>query len=214
MCLWVKTNSSISSSRATWRTDLTELLKSVTLPSLTSCSVRNDYLTSAESKRVLSLRNPEQKMSKSAPDVNSRILLTDTPEQIQAKVKKAVTDSHASMSFDPAARPAVSNLLQILAGLDGGVLQRYICSEHMHERQNPAFLAQVLNEHTGGSSAALKKALTESIVEELRPVQKEYERLVSEDGFLDEIERMGREKAQKRAQTTMAQVRTLLGLQR
>lgn len=153
-------------------------------------------------------------MSKSSPDANSRILLTDTPEQIQAKVKKAVTDSHTAMSFDPANRPAVSNLLQILAGLDGGVLRHRMRPEDLHKRQNPAFLAQVLNEQAGGSGAALKKTLTESIVEELRPVQEEYARLVSENGYLDEIERMGREKAQARAHMTMTHVRALLGLQR
>ena len=52
----------------------------------------------------------------------------------------------------------------------------------------------------------------DSIIEELRPVQKEYSRLISEDGFLDEIERLGCEKACLRAQETMSQVRTMLGL--
>ena len=166
----------------------------------------------SESKRILSLRNPEQKMSKSAPDANSRIMLTDTPQQIQSKVKKAVTDSEGTLSFDPASRPAISNLLQILAGMDGGVLQSHMTQETTHERKDPAFLARFLNEYAGGSSAALKRTLADSIIEELRPVQKEYSRLISEDGFLDEIERLGCEKACLRAQETMSQVRTMLGL--
>lgn len=166
----------------------------------------------SESKRILSLRNPEQKMSKSAPDVNSRIMLTDTPQQIQSKIKKAVTDSESALSFDPESRPAISNLLQILAGLDGVVLRRHMTRENSHKQKDPAFLAHLLNEHAGGSGAALKHALADSIIEELRPVQNEYMRLISENGFLDEIERLGCEKARTRAQETMTHVRTLLGL--
>ena len=64
----------------------------------------------AESKRILSLRNPDHKMSKSAPDVNSRILLTDTPEQVHSKVKKAITDSLTTITFDPEAPVSYTHL--------------------------------------------------------------------------------------------------------
>ncbi|KAL4400741.1 Tryptophan--tRNA ligase, mitochondrial [Malassezia pachydermatis] len=151
-------------------------------------------------------------MSKSAPDANSRILLTDTPEQIRAKIKKAVTDSDPSLGFDPMHRPAVSNLLQILAGLRGNTLKKDLLEgEDEAQLQNPAFVAEVLNRLKGGSGAALKAALIDSIIEELRPIQMEYSRLVTEDGYLDSIEALGRDKAREHAQKTLQRVRSLLG---
>lgn len=171
-------------------------------------------LTLAESKRILSLRQPEQKMSKSAPDANSRILLTDSPAEIAAKIKKAVTDSHTELSYDPVNRPAVSNLLQMLAALDGGPLRNAVPRPDGPEQlREPAFVAELLNKLSGGSGAALKRALVEAIVEEFRPIQTEYRRLIAEDGYLDRIETLGRDKAQARARETLQRVRSLLGLQ-
>lgn len=152
-------------------------------------------------------------MSKSAPDANSRILITDTPEQIRTKIKKAVTDSTPTLSFDPVNRPAVSNLLQILAGFDGGVLRQVLSSSEDASRlQDPSYVADILNERMGGSGASLKAALVDSIVEELRPIQSEYHRLINEDGYLDSIALLGRDKARAQCQETMLSVRKLLGL--
>ena len=100
------------------------------------------HLSPAESKRISSLRNPDQKMSKSAPDANSRILLTDTPEQIQSKFKRAVTDSEPMLTYDPENRPAVSNLISILSGLGGGVLRAEVPDADMAKFNEPAFVAE------------------------------------------------------------------------
>lgn len=164
-------------------------------------------------KRVLSLRNPEQKMSKSAPDANSRILLTDTPEQIAAKIRRAVTDSEQGITFDPENRPGVSNLLEILAGLGGGALRDALQLAPDQADPHPAEVAAALERTRGQNSAALKQALTESVVEALKPVQHEYERLRNEPGYLDQMQSIGREKARARAAETMGQVRQLLGVQ-
>lgn len=170
------------------------------------------HLSPAESKRISSLRNPDQKMSKSAPDANSRILLTDTPEQIQSKFKRAVTDSEPMLTYDPENRPAVSNLISILSGLGGGVLRAEVPDADMAKFNEPAFVADTLNRVTGGSGAALKRVLTESVVEELQPIQAEYHRLVTEGGYLESLERLGRDKARARASRTMDDVRKHLGL--
>ena len=61
------------------------------------------------------MRDPTTKMSKSHPNLNSRILLTDTDTDIQKKIKSAVTDNIKSICYDPENRPGVSNLLAILA---------------------------------------------------------------------------------------------------
>lgn len=163
-----------------------------------------------KTKRVLSLRDPTSKMSKSAPDVNSRILITDTPEQVRSKVRKAVTDAEASISFDPETRPGVSNLLSILAALKqpGEVVTA-------QEEGRPEEWAQRLNAEikaTGASSGQhLKSTLTEAIVETLRPIQFELEKLRQDPGFLQQMEHLGRDKASTVARRTMAEVRKSVG---
>ena len=163
-------------------------------------------------KRILSLRNPEQKMSKSAPDANSRILVTDSPEEIRAKVRRAVTDSERSITYEPERRPGMSNLIAILAAFGGGTVRARLVGAQSDP--DPASVAAVLQEVTGGSGAKLKEVLTESIVEALRPFQAEYTKLVQEPAYLDEIAEIGRVKASQRAAQTVREVRTLLGLQK
>ncbi|CAI6333297.1 unnamed protein product [Periconia digitata] len=65
-------------------------------------------------KRVMSLAEPTKKMSKSDPDVKSRILITDTKEEIHKKIKVALTDSIQGVSYDRDSRPGVSNLIDIM----------------------------------------------------------------------------------------------------
>ena len=66
----------------------------------------------------MSLTDPTSKMSKSHKSERSRILITDTPDEIRAKISSALTDSHAGISYDMATRPGISNLLDILSIFD------------------------------------------------------------------------------------------------
>lgn len=65
--------------------------------------------------RIRSLSNPEKKMSKSVADPRGTILLTDDPKDAAKKIMAATTDSLASIKFDFANQPGISNLLQMLA---------------------------------------------------------------------------------------------------
>ncbi len=65
--------------------------------------------------RVMSLKNPEKKMSKSDPA--SCLFLDDSPEEIKAKIARATTDSGSEISYDPAQKPGLSNLLDIYTAL-------------------------------------------------------------------------------------------------
>lgn len=78
--------------------------------------------TKRENVRVRSLRNPEKKMSKSVDDPAGTIMLTDKPEDAAKKVMSATTDSVGSIKLDWAKQPGISNLLQILALLEGSDL--------------------------------------------------------------------------------------------
>ena len=171
-------------------------------------TVKQRYFSQPEcltspAKRILSLRNPEQKMSKSAPDANSRIMLTDSPAEVAAKIKRAVTDSNPEVTYDPEARPGLSNLVSILAALDGGTLRA---------GSDPHQVAAALRQHTSGSRE-VKQVLTDSINEALAPIQREYSRVIAEPGYLDALEALGRDKARAKASATLSDVRRMLGLQ-
>ena len=167
-------------------------------------SLTNDGINPAPTKRVLSLRDPTQKMSKSAPDANSRILLTDSARDVEKKIKRAVTDDERTLSFDPVGRPGISNLLDIFAALRSG---RGI-------ETTPAEIAEELNRSKGGAAGAgtIKAALSEEIIATLQPIQDRLQRLQADPEHLEEIGERGAAKARQIAESTMVQVRHLVGL--
>jgi tryptophanyl-tRNA synthetase len=149
-------------------------------------------------------------MSKSAPDGNSRILLTDSPQEIKSKIKRAVTDDEQILSYDPESRPGVSNLLGILAAL-----QSRLPANGDERKADPAQVADELNKAKGGAAGAgtLKAALTEVVIQTLQPIQSEMERLQNEAGYLDRLSNEGAEKANAIASRTMKEVREAVGLE-
>lgn len=80
------------------------------------------------SARIKSLRDPSKKMSKSDPDPKSRIMLTDTPDQLLEKVKKSLTDFTSAVTHEPETRPGVTNLLTIHSIMSGLSIEQ-ICNE-------------------------------------------------------------------------------------
>jgi len=77
----------------------------------TNLKISESYLPQ-KGARILSLTDPSKKMSKSDSDM-SRINLTDTPEMITKKIKRAVTDNENEIRYDPKNKPGLSNLLTI-----------------------------------------------------------------------------------------------------
>lgn len=78
--------------------------------------------------RIKSLRNPLEKMSKSAVDVKSRIELLDEPDEILKKLKKALTDFTSEVTFDLEKRPGISNLILIHSLFTGKSIEE-ICKD-------------------------------------------------------------------------------------
>lgn len=76
--------------------------------------------------RIRDLQNPEKKMSKSTAAENSKIMLSDTPEQARKKIMSATTDSLGKIQFDMFNQPGISNLLQIEALVNDLPLQDVI----------------------------------------------------------------------------------------
>lgn len=77
----------------------------------------------ADGIRIRDLQNPEKKMSKSSHAENSKIMMSDTPEDAAAKIMSATTDSVGKVQFDMFNQPGISNLLQILALVTGDDLE-------------------------------------------------------------------------------------------
>lgn len=95
--------------------------------------------------RIMSLKDPTRKMSKSDPDPNAYILLSDSAAQISAKISHALTDSENKIAYDPHHKPAVSNLLQIYAHLtDQSVTTAVTALKSLDYRQFKTILTKVI----------------------------------------------------------------------
>lgn len=148
----------------------------------------------APSRRILSLRDPTSKMSKSSPDVQSRILLTDSTSKIKSKIQASVTDSILGVTYDPVNRPGTSNLLTILAA----------CTDESAE--------EVASRYEGKSHRELKADTADAVEELLKGPREDFERIRNEKGYLIEIAKQGAERAKERSSATLKEVRTMVGL--
>ncbi|ELU14621.1 hypothetical protein CAPTEDRAFT_211057 [Capitella teleta] len=147
-----------------------------------------------EYKRLKSLRNPMNKMSKSDPDPKSRIDLNDSPEDIRNKFKKAVSDSTPMMTYDPELRPGVSNLIDIEAAF------------------RDAFSEEITEEVMFLDTLALKTRVAEVVVQQLETIRKEFVRIDTDKGYVEEVLKKGQMKATEIAEETYAQVKAYVGL--
>ena len=135
-------------------------------------------------------------MSKSDADPRSRIQITDDASTIASKIKAAVTDSLGTVTYDPETRPGVSNLLDLLAGLEG---------------DGSAHPRDLVARYDGKHSGALKADLVEAATATLGPIREAFLRLKADPGYLASVEKNGRDQAREIAATTMAEVRRAIG---
>jgi tryptophanyl-tRNA synthetase len=142
--------------------------------------------------RVMDLQKPTAKMSKSADSPQGTVLVLDEPDVIRRKFKRAVTDTGADVVFDPATRPGVSNLLQILAAATGG---------------DPAKLAAGYSQY-----GPLKADTADAVVELLRPVRERYGELRSDAEAVRATLGRGAAKAEAIAAVTLARASAAIGL--
>ena len=145
--------------------------------------------------RVMSLRNGQNKMSKSDPSDMSRITMTDDADTIAKKIRKAKTDPDALPSEEDGLqdRPEAANLVGIYAALNG------------------TSKADVLKEFGGAQFSTFKPALAELAVEKVSPIGDEMRRLMDAPDELDSILRDGAERAQKIAAPIMVKTKEIVG---
>ncbi|KAH8910163.1 tryptophanyl-tRNA synthetase [Coniochaeta sp. PMI_546] len=153
-------------------------------------------------KRIMSLQNPTSKMSKSDTDPRSRILLTDSAEEIRKKIMAAKTDSTNGVSYDRTERPGVSNLLELWASFD-------------KDGRSPETLAEKLREQKA-TLKDLKMSVADVLVEEIPVIGVRYREFLEKDGgkYLDEVEDKGARVARESAGETMQIVKRAVGLSR
>lgn len=142
--------------------------------------------------RIMSLQNPEQKMSKSDENANEYILLLDAPELIRKKILSAVTDSGSEVRKADD-KPGISNLLNILSAVT--------------DRPVP----ELENEFSGKGYGEFKKAVADAVIARLEPVQKRFRELMENRDYLSDVLKAGAEVAQVRAHRMMAKVYRKVG---
>jgi tryptophanyl-tRNA synthetase len=147
----------------------------------------------ADGARIMSLDDPSKKMSKSNPNPNSYIALSDSADTIRKKVRKAVTDSGSEIVIDPD-KPALSNLISMYAVLSG------ITPVEVQE----AFV--------GKGYGAFKSELADVVVTAIEPIQQRIEELESQPEIIDDILQSGAEHARAYANATLARARDRVGV--
>lgn len=147
-------------------------------------------------KKIMSLRSSERKMSKSDVDQNGCLYITESPDQIAKKLRKATTDSiQGRLYFDPIERPGVSNLINIVAGLTRKSVEETVKDLEYIENHKQ-----------------LKDLVTDLIVEEFKDQRIMYEELMKDVAYIDQIANKGAEKAKNIASTNMREIERLVGL--
>jgi len=142
--------------------------------------------------RIMSLQEPEKKMSKSDPNPNAYIRILDEPDAILKKFKRAVTDSEGEITGNPE-RAGVYNLLSIYSACTNKTIDEAVAS------------------FAGKGYGDLKSAVAEAVIETLNPIRTEYNRLLAEKTYLTETMKRGAERAQATARKTTQKVYHKMG---
>lgn len=143
--------------------------------------------------RIMALDDPEQKMSKSAENIHSRISLLDEDSKIKKSIMRATTDSDGEIRFDPVNKPGISNLLNIYSALSEKTVDEIIANQEWR------------------GYGDLKKELVAVTQEALAPIKQNYKE-IRESEELVKILKDGAERANTIAEPVMKRVRDKFGL--
>ena len=146
--------------------------------------------------RIMDLLDPHSKMSKSDEVGTGRVCLMDRPEDIARKFKRAVTDSDTErcVRYDPENKPGVANLMSIYAAVTGLSFE------------------QIERDFEGKGYGVFKPAVGEAVIETLRPIREEAERIMKDKAYLQNLCKDGAERASYIANKTLRKVYKKVGL--
>ena len=143
--------------------------------------------------RIMSLNAPDSKMSKSMPE--GCVFLMERPEDIQRKFKRAITDSDTEncVRFDPENKPGVANLMSIYAAVTGKTFE------------------EIETEFAGCGYGKFKPVVGDAVIEHLRPIREESQRLLKDKAYLEGVYREGAQRASYVAEKTLRKVYKKVG---
>lgn len=143
--------------------------------------------------RIMSLSAPTSKMSKSDPQ--GCVFLMDPPEEIARKFKRAITDSDTEhcVRFAPEEKPGVANLMNIYSAVTGKTFD------------------EIEKEFDGQGYGAFKPAVGDAVIETLRPIREEAQRMITDKEYLKNIYTEGAQRAEYVARKTLRKVAKRIG---
>lgn len=145
--------------------------------------------------RIMSLQNPDKKMSKSDDNRNNVITLLEDPKSVAKKIKRAVTDSEEppAVRYDRQNKAGVSNLIDILHGV------------------TDKSIADIETEFAGKMYGHLKTEVADRVSEMLVGLQERFWHYRNDEVLLNKIAAEGAAKARQRAQATLEKVYQAIG---
>lgn len=155
--------------------------------------IKTSLISPGTTRKVKSLRDPLSKMSKSDPQTLATITITDSPDDIALKIRRAVTDFTSEVTFDPDARPGVSNLVTIHAAVERISVE------------------DAVSQARGLDTGAYKKLVSEAVIQRLRPIREEIQRLRLDRVYLEGALALGFCKARELATPVLKEVRQRVG---
>jgi len=142
--------------------------------------------------RVMSLQDPEQKMSKSDPALGACVFLSDSDKEIEKKFKRAVTDSGSEVPAESLS-PGIQNLIQIQASF----------LEEPFEKTHARYV--------GRQYGYLKVETAQVAIEKIRPIREKIEQILNDRKHLDDVLRSGALAARQRAEKVLNEVYKRIG---
>ena len=142
--------------------------------------------------RLMSLKHPDSKMSKSSDDINGTIYFDDDKDTIMKKFKSSVTDSDDIIQYNLSEKKGISNLIDIYASING----------MSHKEVEKTF--------TDSRYGEFKMAVGECVAEYLNPINLKFTELEKEN--ISEIVEINLQEAQASAELTIQEVNNILGL--
>lgn len=151
-----------------------------------------DPLIAKHGARIMSLADPTRKMSKSDENANGFVSLLDPRDTVIKKFKRAVTDSEACVKYAEG-KDGINNLMTIYSCATGKTME------------------EIEREFEGKGYGDFKMAVGEAVADVLDPIQAEYNRLISDKAYLEELYRTNAEKASRIARKTVSKVMRKIG---
>ena len=155
-------------------------------------TIPEPYIAKEKSAKIMSLQEPEKKMSKSDANLNANVLILDKKDDIIKKFKRALTDSESEVRFAEG-KDGINNLMTLYSCAAGKSME------------------EIEREFSGKGYGDFKLAVGEAVADTLMPIQKKYSGFMGDRAEMERILKDGAQKAARRADKTLAKVYKKIG---